>query len=128
MCNKKLFFIFIIFAFVCLPVFAKAPLDGKTCVGDTNEKGKTDKTDKDTLHFVDGKFHSVGCDKYGFTAAPYTAKQDGNAWKFEADATSEKEGTIHWSGTVSGNDCVATFLWTKPGQADIEYEFKGTVQ
>ena len=128
MSHKKLFAFLVIFTLACLPLFAAGPLDGKTCVGDTMEKGKTDKTEKETLHFADGKFHSVSCDAYGFTAAPYTATKDGNSWKFESDTTSEKEGKIHWSGSVTGDTCEATFLWTKTGQKDIEYTFKGTVQ
>jgi hypothetical protein len=111
---------------------AKGVLDGKTFVGETGEKGgKTGaaKTEKDTLHFANGKFHSVACDPYGFTEAPYTATTaaDGSV-QWTSEATSSKEGKILWKGTVKGDSLTGTFTWTKAGQAPIEYWVKAAAQ
>ena len=38
---------------------------------------------------------------------------------------SPKEGTIRWKGTVTGDHVEGTYVWTKAGQADIEYWLKG---
>ena len=108
---------------------AKGALDGKTFVGETGEKGKAAgaKAEKDTLHFADAKFHSTGCDAYGFTEAPYTATTaaDGTI-QWTSEATSAKEGKIHWKGTVKGDTLTGTFTWTKAGQAPIDYWVKAT--
>ena len=122
---------------ICLVIFMvaagfagaaeKGALDGKSFVGETGEKGKV-KGDKDELIFADGKFRSTGCDQYGFTAVPYATKKEGGSISFEAHSTSEKEGTIHWTGKVTGDDCEGTFVWSKPGQKDIEYWFKGALE
>ncbi|MCI0605458.1 hypothetical protein L0156_20940 [bacterium] len=104
-----------------------AELDGKSYLGETAEKGKTS-GNNDELIFADGKFHSTGCDQYGFTPAPYTTKTQGDTTTFESVAKSEKEGEISWNGTVQGDTCEAAFVWTKPGQKPIEYWFKGSLK
>jgi len=106
-------------------------LDGKTFVGETGEKGKaaSAKKEKDTLHFANGKFHSTGCDPYGFTAAPYTATAaaDGTV-HWTSESTSAKEGKIVWQGSVKGDTLTGTYIWTKAGQKPIEYWIKATAQ
>ena len=102
-------------------------LDGKTFIVDFSEKGKTEST-KDTLVFADGTFRSVGCDQYGFTAAPYTATEEGESVGFTASATSETEGEMDWTGTVSGDMIEGEVTWAKEGQDAIDYEFTGALQ
>lgn len=129
MVRKFVLFGFALFAVAGFLFAAAGMLDGKTFEGMGAEKGKeaTDK-DKDTLIFADGKFRSTGCDQFGFTPAAYTATKNGDAIDFESTATSEKEGSIHWKGTVKGDAVEGTYVWTKPGQKEIEYWFKGTAK
>lgn len=104
-------------------VRADAALDGKIYAVEMGEKGKTT-GDKENLDFKAGKFHSDGCDQYGFTAAPYSAKNG----EWQADTTSVKEGKMRWKGKIQGDSITGTALWSKPGQKDIEYWFKGTLK
>lgn len=106
---------------------AGGPLDGKTFVGTMTEKGKT-KGDPDAFIFKDGKFRSTGCDAYGFTETSYAAAVSDVATTFDAVAASSKEGTMKWKGTVKGDVVEGTVVWTKEGQADIGYTFKGTLK
>lgn len=105
----------------------KMPLDGATFVGTMTEKGKT-KADQDQLVFKDGKFRSTACDAYGFTETPYTAAVSDVNTRFEAVATSPKEGTMKWKGTVKGDMIEGTAEWVKKGQADTHYTFKGKLK
>lgn len=102
-------------------------LDGRTFIVDFSEKGKTESS-KDTLVFADGTFRSVGCDQYGFTAAPYTATEEGEQVGFTASAMSETEGKMDWTGTVAGDGIEGEVTWAKGGQDAIDYEFTGTLQ
>lgn len=103
----------------------KGPLDGKTFSGTLTEKGKT-KGDADTFTFKDGKFRSMACDAYGFGEAAYTANAGAGGTAFEATTTSPKEGTMKWKGTVKDGTIAGSVVWTKAGQADMTYTFKGT--
>lgn len=105
---------------------AKGLLDGKTFVGETGEKGK-DKGDKESFVFQDGTFDPLQCHPWGFGASPYTARQEGEAVRFESVTTSEKEGSMKWTGTVQGERMEGTMVWTKAGQAPIEYWFRAMV-
>ena len=102
----------------------KMALDGATFTGTMTEKGKT-KADPDQLVFKDGKFRSTACDAYGFLETPYTSAVGDGATRFEATATSPKEGTMKWKGTVKGNSIAGTAVWIKKGQADMHYTFEG---
>ena len=108
-----------------VPAAAAVPLDGKTFVGQMTEKGKT-KGNKDTFTFKDGKFRSTACDAYGFTATEYTVTSKDGVTTFEATAQSPKEGTMKWKGTVKDGTVEGSAVWTKMGQADMNYTFKGT--
>jgi hypothetical protein len=105
----------------------KGPLDGKTFPGEMMEKGKA-KGDQDTFVFKDGKFRSTACDAYGFTETAYAGAVSDVATTFEAVATSPKEGTMKWKGTVKGDSVEGTAVWTKNGQADVIYTFKGALK
>src|SRR5215472_15912015 len=78
------------------------PLDGKTYVGEMQEKGKA-KADKDEFIFKDWKFRSKACDAYGFREAEYTVAVSDGATTFQVEARSPKEGTMIWRGTVKGD-------------------------
>ncbi len=106
---------------------AGGPLDGKSFVGVTTARGKA-KGDRDTFVFKDGKFRSTMCDAYGFTETPYTAAVSDVSTTFEAEATSPSEGTMKWKGAVKGDTVEGTAVWTKRGQTDTVYTFKGTLK
>ncbi len=108
-------------------------LDGKTFVIQEGEKGKEAKGE-DTLVFQDGKFRSVGCEKYGFGDAPYTTNVQGDTITFVADTTSEKKGKMHWEGTVQGDRIEVTYVWVdrshwyKPNPKPLEKWGKGELK
>lgn len=116
-----------------IPVFFVATsadagaLDGKTFTGEMGEKGNV-KGDKEQVEFSDGKFHSIACDAYGFTAAPYTESVKGNTTTFKSETSSPTEGKMSWSGTVKGELLEGTVVWNKDGQAAKEYWIKANLQ
>ena len=118
-----LVFVLSVLSISLLAAAREGALDGKTFAGEMGETGK-DKGDKDELDFRDGKFSSEACEKYGFGDAPYTTTASGDTTTFEADTVSAKEGKMHWSGTLTGDELTGTVVWTKEGQAPIEYWFK----
>ncbi len=105
----------------------KGALDGMTFVGEGGEKGKKADT-KDVIKFKKGKLHSEACDVYGFDKGKYTTTKSGDATMFEAETVSKKEGKIQWKGSVKGDMMEGTYIWTKAGQAAIEYVFKGKLK
>ena len=114
-----------------LLAFPSAPaqagdLDGKVYVGEAGEKGKA-ANEKDEITFADGQFHSKGCDPYGFGKGAYKAKAKDGTISFEATTTSVKEGKIQWTGTIKGDALDGHYVWTKAGQAPIEYWVKATL-
>jgi len=111
---------------VALPAIAN-PLDGKTFVGEITKKGEA-KPDADTFSFTGGKFHSTGCDQYGFKPSRYKVTQVGERWTFTTSSSSPKEGLMSWKGTLKGDVLAGTAIWNKDGQAPIEYKFKATVK
>jgi hypothetical protein len=119
--------VIILWLAVVAVVAAAGLLDGRTFVGELGEKGK-DKGEAETLVFKDGLFDPLQCHQWGFGAVPYKARIDRSLVHFEAETKSEKEGTMHWRGTVEEGAISATALWTKEGQAPIEYSFKGTLK
>jgi hypothetical protein len=106
---------------------AAGSLDGKTFTGETGEKGKT-KGDAETFVFKAQTFDPLDCHKYGFSAAPYTFKEEGGRIRFEAETKSAKEGAMRWQGVVQGETLAGSMIWTKAGQAPITYWFKGTLK
>ena len=100
------------------------PLDGRKYKAEAGEKGKA-KAEDDEISFAGGLFHSKGCDPYGFKPGPYRAVTKDGVTTFEAETLSPKEGKIAWKGTVQGDRIDGTYVWTKAGQADIEYWLKG---
>ena len=109
---------------------AAAPLDGKVFVGQAGEKGKPADELNDVISFVDGRFHSSACDKYGFNKAEYKTRTEGDATYFEVETVSEKEGRLKWTGTLKANALEGTFThyrkpaWYRPNPEPVEHWFK----
>lgn len=101
-------------------------LDGKVFIGELGEKGKPS-GDVDEYSFRAGMFHSLACDAYGFGPAPYHATK-GDGIEFESQTVSPTEGHMEWKGRVKGKSLVGTVVWTKEGQAPIQYWFRGQLK
>jgi len=130
--------VFLLLAGMFTPAFvsgatANEVLDGKTFVVDQGEKGEKAES-KDTLIFKDGRFHSLGCDQYGFGDGAYTTKVEGDTIHFIADTMSDKKGRMHWEGTVKGDMIDVSYVWTdraywyKPFPGPREYWAKGELK
>jgi len=111
----------------------QGPLDGKTFVVETGEKGKSG-GGKDTLTFKDGNFHSTGCDQYGFGDGAYTSTVNGDSIQFEAVTTSPTKGKMTWKGTVKGDKIEVGYVWVdashwyKPNPKPLEKWAKGELK
>lgn len=111
----------------------QGPLDGKTFVVETGEKGKSG-GDKDTLTFKNGNFHSAGCDQYGFGEGAYTSTVNGDSIQFEAVTTSPTKGKMTWKGTVQGDKIEVSYVWVdashwyKPNPKPLEKWAKGELK
>ncbi len=88
----------------------KGLLDGKTFAVETGDTGKRG-SDKDTLIFRNGMFHSMGCDRYGFGDGAYTATEKDGVVSFEAETKSPTKGKISWKGTIRGDALEGTYTW-----------------
>jgi hypothetical protein len=116
--SKRIYSVFVVFlllTWVLPPAIGaggkeSGALDGKTFLVKQGEKGEEAKG-SDTLIFKDGKFRSIGCDKYGFDEAPYKSTVEGDTIKFVADTTSESKGKMHWEGTVKGDMIDVNYVW-----------------
>jgi hypothetical protein len=108
-------------------------LDGKTFVVETGEKGKA-ATDKDTITFRDGNFHSMDCDKYGFGDGTYKSTMGGDIVRFEAVTTSPTKGKMTWKGTVKADKIEVDYVWVdsshwyKPNPKPLEKWGKGELK
>lgn len=107
---------------------AEDSLDGKMFEVKVSEQSKGAEPTADELIFKDGTFFSTDCEQYGFSAAPYKATIEGDNTTFESTLVSEKEGKADWTGTIDGNSISGTFVWSKEGQASIDYEFQGSLK
>jgi hypothetical protein len=109
---------------------ALRPLDGKTFVAQSGEKGKQ-ASKKDTFVFRDGRFLSETCTPYGFGDAPYQSTVDGATIRFHAETHSPTHGTMVWDGTIKDNAIEATSIWTRERwywNIKREYWFKGQLK
>jgi hypothetical protein len=75
-----------------------------------------------------GGFARPAATPCGFTETPYTVSQSDVSTNFEAESHSPKEETMKWKGTVKGDTIEGTAVWTKNGQADAIYTFKGALK
>ncbi len=89
----------------------KGALDGEIFFVERGEVGKPS-DGKDTYIFLNGKFRSRHFEReYGFEAGLYTATKKGEAITFAADIRSTSNGTIHWEGTVEGDEIDVRYTW-----------------
>jgi len=123
---KRLATFAFIAALVALPALATGPLDGKTFHGKLIETGKSGHSDN--FEFKDGKFLSTACQHEGFGSGAYTAEGTGASYTFTAQTASKKEGTMEWKGTVNGDSISGTAVWTKTGQAPVNYTFEAKLK
>jgi hypothetical protein len=107
---------------------AAGELDGLAFVGPTGGLGEAAERSDERVDFTAGRFRSSVCEEYGFPAAAYTAKREGEAVRFESVLVSKKDGEIRWRGVVRPGAIEATYVWTKEGifrTTRKEYWFKG---
>jgi hypothetical protein len=123
---KKLAIFVAAAALVALPAFASGPLDGKTFHGKLVQTGKSGHSDN--FEFKDGQFLSTACEHEGFGSGAYTAEGSGTSYTFTAQTTSKKEGTMDWKGAVNGDTISGTAVWTKTGQAPVNYTFEAKLK
>jgi hypothetical protein len=107
-------------AAAAFPAFAESnALDGRNFEGVFIQRGKTS-GDADTIVFKDGRFHSVACDQYGYSDAPYKTAAMGDTTRFEAQTQSKKYGKLLWTGVVRDGKLDATAMMVREGKSDIE--------
>jgi hypothetical protein len=88
------------------------PLDGRVFVVDYGPSGKAS-LGEDVFSFDDGLFTSMGCQRYGFSAAPYWLRVDGDDVLFRAELVSPEAGVMLMTGTISGDTIEAASVWTR---------------
>lgn len=111
-------------------VSALYPLDGKSFLAQSGEKGKPE-SNTDTIVFRDGRFLSEGCRPFGFKDASYQATVDGATIRFHAETHSPTHGTMIWDGTVKDNAIEATSIWIRERwywKIKREYWYKGQLK
>jgi hypothetical protein len=106
----------------CQASLGKGPLDGH--VYQVTLAGPQD-TQPDQLVFDGGRFESTLCRSHGFVTTPYSAKDDGAAKSFEANAKSAKAGTTAWQGAIHGDAIEGKMVSTDEKGAKSEYRFTG---
>jgi hypothetical protein len=111
-------------ALAAAPVHANDPsLDGKTFAGSLWMQGEKH-PDPDQFVFKDGTFRSTACDRYGFTAATYSATRDGDATVIEAQTTSPSDGTMTWRGTIRAGQFEGVSRWQPKRGGPVEGWFR----
>lgn len=98
----------------------KVALEGRAFKIENYTGGKLDGTE--TMAFKNGMVENDECVKWGFAPGAYTSDDDGN---FKFTLLSEQEGKMEWEGQVTGTAVSGKMVWTKAGQDDIHYTFKG---
>lgn len=89
-----------------------ANIDGKVFHGDiVDEKGVVRSTD--VVSFSGGKFHSVTCERFGFSEVPYWIRTEGDAVHFLAEAAHPENGSMRFKGMVRDGRAEWTAVWTK---------------
>lgn len=113
-------FLLIILLPACMLQGQKPGLDGRTfrieSFADNRSEGS------ELLTFQEGQVAGSECSKWGFTPAAYTCT-DGKTFRFTL--ISPNEGKMEWEGKVEGKTISGSYVWTKAGQSDIAYTFRG---
>jgi hypothetical protein len=96
---------------------ALAPLDGfvfeASIVRRDGEAGPAEPL-IDRLTFDGGQFSSRICERYGFVPGAYWVRGEPGAIEFHAVLHSPTDGTMEWTGTVTGDALEGTMRWTRP--------------
>ncbi len=95
---------------------------------DDAAKKAGEKVSKDTMIFKSGQMTSTACVKYGFQPSNYIATGATTGSLFQTKQVSPKEGTMAWSGQVSGDTITGTAIWTKKNGQMLNYSFTGKKQ
>jgi hypothetical protein len=108
------------------------PLEGKWKVKiepDEDARKGGEKDFDDTLVFTGNKFSSEAYKKKGFDAVEYDedVRSFGPA-TFTANQSSEKEGKIKWSGTVTASAIEGELTLTKKDGSERHFTYKGEKQ
>ena len=102
-------------------------IDGLSFHGQTGEQGKGEHHE-DTITFEDGYFRYLDCENWGFSAAPYSVRKQGDSLLFEAILRSPDRGRLEWRGIITGDKASATFRWLHERwywDIDRHYWFEG---
>lgn len=105
------------------------PLQGKWKVKvepDDDARKGGEKSYDDTLVFDANKFYSEACKKKGFDSVEYQSDTTrfGPA-QFSAEAKSDTDGKIKWTGRIAATQMEGEMTWTKKDGTEIHYTFKG---
>lgn len=98
----------------------KVTLEGRVFKIENYTGGKLDGIE--TMTFKNGMVENDECVKWGFAPNAYTSDENCN---FKFTLVSDQEGKMEWAGQASGTSVNGTMVWTKAGQDDIHYTFKG---
>jgi len=102
-------------------------LEGQKFVGILKAQGDDD-PDKDAFMFKDGKFVSEGCQKWGFSPAPYWVRRDQDGVHFLSELSSPEHGTMRYEGVFDGKEIKGTAYWKKVRwywTSERQYIFQG---
>ena len=84
---------------------------------------------KDVLTFKGDQFMSKAMEKHGFKSTKYEENQQyGLAATFKAEAKSEKNGTVTWTGQASANQMKGELVWKKPDGTELHFTFQATLK
>ena len=114
-------------------LLAADPFQGKwnvTVTPDDDAAGNGQKEFKDVLAFQADQFVAEAQAKNrGFKSVAYEADtRRGPTATFKAEAKSEKEGAMKWSGFTTGSEIQGELVWTQKDGSELRYTFKGTKQ
>ncbi len=84
------------------------------------------KESSEDLIFKNNMVEGSDCGQWGFVASAYTAENmpDGSI-KFSSVMLSPNEGKMVWEGMVKDKAIEGKMVWSKEGQDDIDYVFRG---
>lgn len=99
------------------------PLDGREFAIEIGERDRP-ATQRETVEFAGGRFHSRACDEYGFGTGEYTSRAVDGGIEFHAVCTSATSGRNEWHGTVRADSIQGGFTWTPLSGAPVEHWFQ----
>lgn len=96
--------------------------------GITKREDGSDNSLEDTIIFENGKFSSVVCKRYNFSAAPYWTRTEGDTIHFLAELDSPTDGKMLWKGRISKGKLEGTMRWSRKRwywNIDAEHKIQG---